>query len=511
MSEPANREEKRIVIAGAGITGLSAAYYLHRFLSEEGRRARIIVVEKSGRTGGKISTWREDGFVVEQGPDSFLARKRAMIDLAFELGLRDELVPTNPQASKTYILRRGRPVPMPPGLVFGVPVRWKPLVKSELLSLPGKLRALMEPLVPVRREQTDESLGHFMVRRLGREAHDRIVEPLLSGIYAGDTHELSLLATYPQFAALERRYGSLVRGFLKTGGSLDGLMDKSGETGPASPANSNQASGGSTGTEELPERLRKSVFLSFRRGLGSIIEALEEKLKGHAEIVTGEAITAIIQQAGEPGSGRRCGYTVRTSGGRTIEADAVILTVPAFALADVLGDVPEVRSFAQMPHISVANVVFAYNAADIRHSLDASGILVPRREKRFITACTWTSSKWGHVAPEGRVLLRCYVGRSGEEQWTGLDDEQIMADVRRELQTLLGIDASPLFGQVNRLMRSMPQYRVGHLEQVARVRTALHERYPGVFATGASFEGIGLPDCIRQGKETAGQVAAWLR
>lgn len=506
MSEPESREEKRIVVAGAGITGLSAAYYLHKYLSEEGRRARITVVEKSGRTGGKISTWREGGFVVEQGPDSFLARKRAMIDLALELGLRDELVPTNPQASNTYILRRGRPVPMPPGLVFGVPVRWQPLVKSELLSLPGKLRALMEPLVPVRRDETDESLGHFMVRRLGREAHDQIVEPLLSGIYAGNTYELSLLATYPQFAALERRYGSLVRGFLKTGGSLDGLMDKSGETGPAS-----ADSGGSPGTAGLPERLRKSVFLSFRRGLGSIIEALEETLKGHAEIVTGEAITAIVPTAGQSGDGRRRGYTVRTSGGRTIEADAVILTMPAFALADVLGDVPEVRSFAQMPHISVANVVFAYDAADIRHSLDASGILVPRRENRFITACTWTSSKWGHVAPAGRVLLRCYVGRSGEEQWTGLDDEQIMADVKRELQTLLGIDARPLFGQVNRLLRSMPQYRVGHLEQVARVRTALQERYPGVFATGASFEGIGLPDCIRQGKETARQVAAWLQ
>lgn len=481
--------QKTAVVVGGGITGLTAAYYLQKTAREEGRRIRIAIVEQESSLGGKVATLRRDGFVIERGPDSFLARKWPIIELARELGLEEELVPTNPQAKKTFILHRGRLHRMPEGLSLGIPTQWAPFLKTGLLTPAGKLRAAMDWFLPARKEEGDESLGHFLERRLGAEVLERIVEPLLAGIHAGDVRQLSVLATFPQFRELERRYGSLIRGMMATSAAGRAAAGRATNTPPAA----------------LPERVRGSVFLSFRHGLYTLIEALAEQLR-EAEFLLGARVDSI--RPADSSDGHR--YELRMSDGRQLAADAVVLAVPAFALADMFPELDAVRAFGRMPYASVANVVLAFRRADVEQP-EGSGFVVTRGEKRMITACTWTSAKWGHTAPKDRVLIRCYVGRMGEESWTQMSDEQLVEGVMRDVRETTGISADPVLVDVNRHYRAMPQYVVGHLQSAAAAREQLAAAYPGVLAAGSAFYGVGLPDCVRQGKEAAAEAGRWLR
>ncbi|NGQ93954.1 protoporphyrinogen oxidase [Brevibacillus sp. SYP-B805] len=480
-------EGKRVLVAGGGITGLSAAYYLKKWFAERGEPVQITLVEKEASFGGKIATLRRNGFIMERGPDSFLARKKPIIDLTRNLGLEPDLVPTRPEAKKTYILRSRKLVPMPPGLVLGIPTRLIPFAKSGLLSPLGKARAAMDLILPGRKEEGDESIGRFIERRLGKEMLDRVVQPLLAGIYAGDCHTLSIQATFPQFHEIEKKHRSMMLGIMQGAG---------------------RAPAASTSVE-LPESVKHSMFLSYRKGLYTLVEALLERL-GDVEKVTGEEIVDIARQQTDG----KTAYRAVTSNGREFAADAIILALPAYALASVFPHLPAARAFGSMPYVSVANVLLGFERKHFPHSLDGSGFVVPPCERRFITACTWTSSKWGHTAPAGHVLLRCYVGRMGEEDWMQLSDEQIVEGVMRDVTDMMGMKdfrVQPVFVEVTRHLRSMPQYEVGHIERVARLNDELADAYPGVFATGSAFHGIGLPDCIRQGKETAEQAVGYLQ
>jgi oxygen-dependent protoporphyrinogen oxidase len=478
---------KRVLVAGGGITGLSAAYYLKKRFAERGEPVHITLVEKEAAYGGKIATLRRNGFIMERGPDSFLARKQAIIDITRDLGLESELVPTRPEAKKTYILRSRKLVPMPPGLVFGIPTRLIPFVKSGLISPLGKARAAMDLILPGRKEEGDESIGRFIERRLGKEMLDRVVQPLLAGIYSGDCHELSIQATFPQFHEIEKKHRSLILGIMKGAGRAPSTAS----------------------SVALPERVKNSMFLSYRNGLYTLVEALVERLRD-VERVTGEAIAHIARHQTDG----KTAYRVVTANGREFAADAIILALPAYALASVFPQLPAVRAFGSMPYVSVANVLLGFEREHFPHPLDGSGFVVPPCEKRFITACTWTSSKWGHTAPGGKVLLRCYVGRMGDEDWVHLSDEQIVEGVMRDVTDIMDLKdmrVQPDFVEVTRQIRSMPQYAVGHIERVTRLNDELADVYPGVFATGSAFHGIGLPDCIRQGKETAEQAVDYLQ
>jgi oxygen-dependent protoporphyrinogen oxidase len=426
--------------------------------------------------GGKISTLYKAGFVIEKGPDSFLARKMPMIELTRELGLEDQLVATNPQAKKTFILLQGRLHRMPAGLVLGIPTEIMPFLKTGLLSLRGKARAGIDLLLPRRNESSDESLGGFLERRLGKEVVEHIAEPLLAGIYAGDTHKLSLQATFPQFQAAEQRFGSLIKGML---------------------ANKNNP----TSVHNTPAIAKNSLFLSYRNGLQTIIDGLIGALK-EARLLTGQTAIAIhiVSQ----------GYEIKLASNQQIMADAIIVALPAFAAAKLFPQIPQVHALTHIPYVSVANVILAFDHKKIGHDLDGSGFVVPRKEGRFITACTWTSAKWKHTAPDEKVLLRCYVGRSGDEGWTALSDEEIVKRVQIDLQQILGIDAVPAFYEVTRLLQSMPQYPVGHLATIQAARNQLKEVMPKVFLAGAAYQGVGLPDCIQQGKDAAQQVISSL-
>ncbi|MGO4544492.1 protoporphyrinogen oxidase [Paenibacillus sp. 2TAB23] len=475
----------RIVIIGGGISGLSSAFYLQREAERQGRELELTIVDSAPVFGGKINTLQRDGFVIEKGPDSFLARKLAIIDLATELGLEKELTTTNPGAKKTYILHERKLFPMPAGLVLGIPTEIAPFVKTGLLSWGGKLRALMDLVIPVRKEETDESLGGFLERRVGNQVMRRIAEPLLAGIYAGDLKKLSLQATFPQFAASERKHGSLIRGMQH-----------------------NRRATAAAGA--LPAVAKGGTFLTFKGGLSTLVQALDQALS-KAERRLGTKVTAIHRNVerhasaegsnNETAEGSR--YEIVLDSGEKLQADRIVMTAPAYNAADLLEPLADCSELRAVNYVSVANVVMAFEKSTFGLDFDGSGFVVPRSEGLRITACTWTSNKWLHTSPNDKVLLRCYVGRSGDEDCVKLPDAELTKAVRRDIEETMGIKADPAFVEITRLPKSMPQYPVGHVTNMKRLRERFEKELPGVWITGAAFDGVGLPDCIRQGKEAA--------
>lgn len=460
----------RIVIIGGGISGLSSAFYLQREAERQGRELHLTIVDEAPVLGGKINTLQRDGFVIEKGPDSFLARKQAMIDLATELGLEDELTATNPGAKKTYIMHGRKLHAMPQGLVLGIPTEIAPFVKTGLLSWGGKLRALMDLVLPARRDEGDESLGGFLERRVGTQVMRRIAEPLLAGIYAGDLKKLSMRATFPQFGDSERKYGSLIKGMMHNRRATAAAV-----TGKA----------------------QRGTFLTFKGGLSSLVRALDAALGGTDRRLGVKAVELVKETKG---------YTVVLESGERLAADRIVVTAPAFATADLIEPHLNCDELRGIRYVSVANVVMAFDKASFGLQFDGSGFVVPRSEGLHITACTWTSSKWLHTSPDDKVLLRCYVGHSEDQESVKLPDAELIAAIRGDIRATMGITAEPLFTEITRLNRSMPQYPVGHVDKMNAFRARLNEELPGVWVTGAAFDGVGLPDCIRQGKEATAEL-----
>lgn len=468
--------EKHVVVIGGGITGLSAAFALKQCADVDKLPIRCTVLEQDHRLGGKIRTYREDGMVLEAGPDSILARKPAGVGLMREMGVEGEIVGTNPTAHKTYILHDGRLERLPPGTNMGIPTHFSSFASTKLLSLPGKLRAALDFVMPPAAGQADMSLGSFLRRRLGNEVVDNIAEPLLAGIYAGSVDTLSLAATFPQFRNLEKKHRSLIRGSIA-------------QRRQAQP---NQAA-----------QSGRSVFVTLRGGLQTLIERLYDCLQEWATLATETSVTSILKQ--EDGT-----YVVHAQSPQeesTYTCDAVIVTVPAPAAAALLSPLSATaRELNEITYVSTATVILGYPADAIQVDLDASGFLVPRRENRHITACTWVSSKWPHTTSKGRVLIRCYVGRAGQQEELALDDQQIVQLVQKDLRDILGITARPWFTRLTRWNHAMPQYLVGHVERILRVEASLLRDAPGVFIAGAGYHGVGIPDCIADGDLAAQKV-----
>lgn len=456
----------RIVIVGGGITGLAAAYALRR----EGPDAEIVVLERDTRLGGKIRTERVEGFVVEGGPDSFLTSKPAGLSLCRALGLEDDLEGTKPAGRRTFVLRQGRLFEMPQGLSGLVPSRLAPLFRSNLFSLRGKLRMAMEAVLPPRRDPTDESLGAFMRRRFGREAYERLIEPLMSGIYGGNGDQLSLQATFPQLRAMEQRSGSLIRGI---------------RAAPAPPS-------------DRP----KPAFVTPIQGMAAIVEALELALE-KVTIRRGTSVE-VIRRVGET-------YQIELAGGEIVTADAVIVAAPAYAAVRFLAGLDReiATELDAIPYVSTATISLAFAPGTIPEP-EGYGYVVPRAEGRPVLACTWTSSKFANRAPDGYALLRAFAGRAGREEILQQPDEALVTTVRRELREVLGIDAEPLWTRVFRWPNAMPQYTVGHPERLQAIEDRLAE-HPGLFLAGSAYRGVGIPDCITSGERAAAETAAYLR
>ncbi|SDJ43637.1 protoporphyrinogen oxidase [Salimicrobium halophilum] len=453
---------KKVLVVGGGMTGLSAAYYLQKAGIE------TELVEKSDHLGGKISTIHKDGFTIERGPDSFLARKTSMLKLAEEVGMSEHVVKN--ATGTAYILAKGRLNRMPQGSHMGIPTRRRPLLKSSLFSPAGKGRALLEPYQRLRLKKEDEALGLFLRRRLGNQVVENAVEPLLSGIYAGDIDQLSMDATFPQFKELTKEHGSLVRGLKETG---------------AVPRQKRNNS-------------KPSAFRAFAGGLSSFVEAIHAQLKpGTVQLSVG---VDHIEKKEE-------GYHVLMSNGEVKHADDIILAVPAPAAAKMLAQYDWVEPLKQMKATSVANIAMAFDQSAIKKDIDGTGFVVARTSDEYrITACTWTHKKWAHAAPEGKALLRCYIGKPGDEEVVDKTDKEIEDIVLRDLGKIMDITDQPDFSVVTRWHDGMPQYSVGHKERLTKLEHYMKKDVPGVQLAGAYYYGIGLPDCINQGKAAAKRI-----
>ena len=466
-----------MVIVGGGIAGLSTAYALTEKASRQDIPLTCTLIEAEPRLGGKILTESVNGFLIEGGPDSFLSLKPWGLELCRKLGLADRVIGTNPDQRKTFVYSQARLHELPEGLAMGVPIKLGPFLRSDLLSWRGKLRLGAELLVSRRREEDDESLGSFFRRRLGHEALERIIEPLMTGIYAGDADQLSIQATFPRFPEMERAHGSIVRAMLGTW-------------------RRQQASG-------QGERSRVTPFVTLRGGLAEMVRALASRL-AVVKVLTGRRVQAVRVRGEDPG------YKILIEGEQPLAADALVLATPAYDAASLLEplDGGLAGTMRDIPYASTATVSLGFRREGFRHDLGGYGFVVPRSEGRLLLASTWTSSKWSHRTPDDAVLLRSYLGGTGREAVVERSDEELVALVREELKAIMGITEHPILARVYRWPRAMPQYLVGHLRRLATIEERLR-RLPGVFLTGAGYRGVGIPDCIRDGHETAERVRAY--
>ncbi|MBU9713990.1 protoporphyrinogen oxidase [Evansella tamaricis] len=466
--------KKRVAIIGGGITGISTAFYLQKEI-EKGLNAEYVLYESKNRLGGKIETVKRDGFVIELGPDSFLARKFSASQLAKDVGLGDDLVRNS--AGKSYILKKGKLYPMPGGAIYGIPTQWGPFLQTRLISPAGKVRAAGDLLKPrVIKNGDDVSLGHFFRERLGNEVVENLIDPLLSGIYAGNIDRISLQATFPQFQQIEENYRSLIIGMKSSIARQQGNQ-------PSKPK-------GMQGEKKTPG----GMFLSIKNGgLGSLVDAVEDKL--YKDSVVKNAKIAKVNKQGEQ-------YFLRFEDGRTDVVDHLVFTTPHFVTYELLKNLSSVEPLQEIPATSVATVVLAFPKSSIKKDIDGSGFVVASKKDYSITACTWTHRKWAHSTPEGFALLRGYVGRAGDEEIVGKSDKEIVELVMKDLSGIMEIEGEPEFQIIKRWKRAMPQYEVGHLERLKKVYDGLEKEHPNLYITGGSFKGIGLPDCIDQAKST---------
>jgi oxygen-dependent protoporphyrinogen oxidase len=466
-------DSRTVLIVGGGIAGLSAAYGLAESAASRDSLPQCTLVEAAPRLGGKILTERVGSFVIEGGPDSFLSQKPWAIELCRRLGLAERVIGTNQDRRKTYVYVKGRLEELPEGLALGVPTRLGPFLRSGVLSWKGKLRLGAELLIPRRRERGDESLGAFFRRRLGNEALERIIEPLMTGIYAGDSDSLSIQATFPRFPEMERQTGSIVRALL-------GSWRRDQGAGP----------GG-------------SPFVTLQGGLSEMVQALTARLSP-LRVLTGRRVRAVRVN----GAPRR--YEVVIEGTAPLAVDALILATPAYDAATLLEPLDDELSalLRGIPYASTATISLGFRQRDFSHRLDGYGFVVPRIEGRALLAVTWTSSKWSHRAPDDAVLLRAYVGGAGREAVLEQSDDGLVSLVRAELRAMMGITEVPVLARVYRWPRAMPQYLVGHLERLAAIDERL-ARWPGLFLTGAGYRGVGIPDCIHDALDTAERVRVY--
>ena len=435
-------EPAHVAIVGGGISGLSAAYYLERAARAAGRPVRCTIIERDTRWGGKLLTDTVGDFVVEGGPDSFITQKPWGLQLARELGLADQLIPINERRGKVFVLSRGRLQPMPDGMMLVVPTRMLPFALSPLISPLGKLRMALDLLIPARHDNGDETLADFIRRRLGREALDKLAEPLMSGIHNSETERQSILATFPRLREVEAQHGSLIRGMVAQ----------------RSAAARRKATGQPAGDKPS---LAASPFVTLKNGVVGLIEALLSALS--ARLIGGRGVAGLTY---EPAAARP--YHLHLDDDETLDADAVIMAAPAYATAELVE--PFVPALAdglrQIRYVTTGTVSLAYRRETLGRMPDGYGLVIPRAERRRINAITVTSSKFAHRAPDDSVLLRVFVGGSRNPDVVDLDDAALLALVRAELGVTLGTQAEPLWSRIYRWPRANPQYDVGHLERM---------------------------------------------
>ncbi len=467
---------KHIIVIGGGISGLAAA---HR-LTELGRAGsldlRVTLLEASYRLGGVIATEHAGDLLIELGPDSYITDKPAALRLCERLGLTNRLIAPQQGALKLYAVHRGKLTPLPEGFLLMAPTRVGSVLRSPVFSWGGKLRMALEPLVR-RRVDDDESLASFVRRRFGREVLERVAQPLIGGIYASDPEALSLAATMPRFLEMERNHGSVIFGTRRAQKRRAQTADETGA--------------------------RWSLFVSIDGGMEVLVRGIEEAL-GAGVVRLGETVRAL---GWNPDTHQWRVDTSRSG----FEAAAVICTLPADAAATAVTTLdPELAAeLRAIPFSSTATVNLAYRRSDIAHPLDGYGFVVPHVERRKIMACTFSSIKYAGRAPEEIALLRCFAGGALQADLLDQPDEALEAQVREDLEALLGISNAPTLCRTTRYADSMPQYNVGHLGHVERIETRM-QKFPTLALAGKSYRGVGIADCVHGGETAAERVVEGL-
>jgi protoporphyrinogen/coproporphyrinogen III oxidase len=454
----------KVAIVGGGLSGLAIANRLLEIAPE----LEITILEASARAGGILGTIERDGFVIETGPDAILSEKREAIELAERLGLAERIVSTNDANRGAYVVCRGRLEKVPEGFSLMAPARFDTWLESEIVSLPGRMRALLEPLIPRARGETNGvSLAEFVERRLGREVLDRLAQPLVSGIYGGDPRRLDLSATMPRFVELEKKYGSIVRGMRRS---------------------SDRAASGA----------RYGLFVAFDRGMQVLVDALLARVGDRVRL---ESPAIAIERSGS-------GYDVILEKKGQIHADRVVLASGAWRAATLLEPHHKKLSDAlhSIEHGSAATVTFAWPRERVPHPMEAFGFVVPAIERRAIHAATFASVKWPHRAPEGRALIRVFIGGAHAKSAVDRSDAELIALARRELRALMHIEAPPEFSLVVRYRDAMPQYQLGHRAKVDAI-LKMERELEGLFVAGNALRGVGIPDTIRRAQDVAARIA----
>lgn len=448
------KKSGKVVIVGAGISGLTVAYRLRQL----GIEAQVL--EASTHIGGLIRTEHNGGFLIEHGPESILQAKPAGRQLALELGLEDEIQQTRGHVGGAYILQRGKLIRIPEGFSLMAPANLRHFLVSPLFSWPAKLRVLAEPWVPARTSDEDESLASFVRRRLGGEVLDRVAQPMVSGIYGADPETLSLAASMPRFVELERQYGSLLRGLRRQ----------------------REQNKGAAGA-------RYKLFFSFRHGMQTLTDALAARCP---TIETSTHVRSVHR-------GQTAAWRVATDK-KTYDADSVVLAVPAPVAAKLLVDIdPELYETLQtIGYGRGAAISLAYDRRAIAHPLDAYGFVVPSVERTGVIACTFLHQKWGGRAPAGKALLRAFV----VDQTSNKSDDELVRLAHDELASWLKIREMPLRQWVTRFVPSTPHYTLGHQARVGAIFERL-EQMPGLRLVGNAFRGVGIPDSISLAEQTA--------
>jgi len=461
----------KVVVVGGGIAGLSAAHRVVELGCLRRLAVEVTLLEARARLGGTIATEHVDGFLVESGPDSFLSEKPWALALCRRLGVEDRLVRTDDRFRRTFVWHRGRLHPLPDGFQLLAPTQLTPFLTSGLFSWPGKLRMAFDLILPRGGTGDDETLGAFVRRRLGREALERVAQPLVAGIYTADPDELSLGATMPRFLELERRERSVILALWR--------------------ASRRAPQAGTSGA-------RFSLFVTFARGMSELIDTLAARLPAGA-VRLGQRVGGIERHDGR--------WRVDLADGSALDADRVVVATEAHRAARLLRYVdPQIAALlAEIPYASSATVSLGYRRSDVPHPLDGFGFVVPHGEGRALLAGTFSSVKYPGRAPEGFVLLRAFLGGALGEAHVAGEEAEIADRARRDLRDALGIVAAPVLTRVHRHPASMPQYRLGHLDRIDAIERRLGA-HPGLALAGAAYRGVGIADAVHSGETAAARL-----
>lgn len=458
--------DKKVAIVGSGISALACAV----ILKEKGIDFKIF--EKENRLGGKIYTEKINDFIVELGPDSYLPEKYWSVQLIKKVGLENEMLPTNDEFKGTYIYSNKKLHPLPEGVMLMVPTMIMPLIKSSLISWPGKIRMGLELFIPPKKDDKDESLAEFVTRRLGKECLEKIAEPLVAGIHTSNPDNMSVLATFPRFVEMEKKYGSLIKGML--------IAKKM-----APPKRDNAT--------------KMTYFMSLRQGMQELVYGIMNFIGNEKAIKNKELSFA---------EKTKDGYKLFFSDGQSETFTHLVLSTPSYVSKEILKDIDYELSnlLNTIKWSSSATVNIAFKKEDIKTQLKGFGFIIPRIENKRINACTYSSIKWLHRCPENYILLRAFVGGGHHEELVELSDDEIIKIVLEELNSIANISGEPILRRVYRWIKGMPKYTVGHLDRIKNIFDRV-KNHKNLYLIGCSYKGIGIGDCVKSGFDTAEEIA----